>query len=175
MPVGISCWWSPDNRYLLHCRQSSVHRTLYRRQRSRLTGIFAGFQGEQLEELLAWMRRILLNNAANTRRRFEQTAKRNVLLKATWEQATDAIVSPNHDPPTPCSRLISLEQRGLVEQAIAQLPAPMRRAIELRNKEHLSFTEIGEQLECSPAAARKLWARAIERLRQMLLNDHDQR
>jgi len=130
---------------------------------------FAMFQGEQREELFAWLRRILLNNVANVRRHFEETAKRDVSLEVAWEQvASCAIVDLIHDPRTPCSQLVSLEQRNAMEEALSRLPADLRNAIELRNKEHLSFAEIGAQMKCSPSAARKLWARAIERLRHML-------
>ena len=42
---------------------------------------FAQFQGERQEELFAWLRKILLNNATSARRRYEQTAKRRLSLE----------------------------------------------------------------------------------------------
>jgi len=129
---------------------------------------FSSFQGEQLEELLAWLRQILLNNVANARRHFEQTAKRNVSLEVPWGQVSGAIINPINDCATPCSQLVSQEQKNAVEEALSRLPPDMKNAIELRNKWHLSFAEIGAQMERSPEAAHKLWARAIERLQQTL-------
>src|SRR5438874_1463377 len=39
---------------------------------------FRQFAGQTEEELLAWLRRLLLNNVANFRRRYRETAKRDV-------------------------------------------------------------------------------------------------
>ena len=49
-----------------------------------------------------------------------------------------------------------------------RLPEDYRRVIELRYREGLSFEEIGAILERTPNSARKLWARAIERLKSDL-------
>jgi hypothetical protein len=38
--------------------------------------------------------------------------------------------------------------------------------IELRNRERLTFAEVGQRMGRSAEAARKLWARAIELLRK---------
>ena len=65
---------------------------------------------------------------------------------------------------TPRAAAITHENESLVESAIGRLPAEYRRVIEMRNWQRLSFAEIGQQLERSAEAARKLWARATERL-----------
>ena len=49
-----------------------------------------------------------------------------------------------------------------------RLPEDYRRVIQLRYREGLSFEQIGEVLERTPNSARKLWARAIERLKSDL-------
>jgi RNA polymerase sigma-70 factor (ECF subfamily) len=48
------------------------------------------------------------------------------------------------------------------------LPDDYRRVIELRYLEEQSFEEIGARMQRSADAARKLWARAVERLQQEL-------
>jgi RNA polymerase sigma-70 factor (ECF subfamily) len=137
--------------------------------------VFSSFRGERFEELLAWLRRILLHNASNSSRHFEQTAKQNVAREIAGDQAAIFIANLGADVPTPSSPLVSLEQRPAVEKVLSLLPEEMNTAIELRNKENLSFAEIGARMQCSSAAARKLWARAIERMQQLLLNRDDER
>jgi RNA polymerase sigma-70 factor (ECF subfamily) len=63
---------------------------------------------------------------------------------------------------------MSRERAQALQRALSQLPEEYRRVITLRHYEEQSFEEIGKQMERSTDAARKLWARAIERLRQEL-------
>jgi RNA polymerase sigma-70 factor, ECF subfamily len=148
---------------------------------------FAGFQASSSKRTSAWMRRILLNNVANAGRHFndtankdtatkdtatKDTAKRNVLPGIIWKHVTcvrqirsrisEIAFSVDFARATQCCRT-----------AKAQLPTTRQSAIELRYREHLSLRECA-QSGCSPAAVQKLWARAIERLQSMRLNDYDQ-
>jgi RNA polymerase sigma-70 factor (ECF subfamily) len=123
---------------------------------------FAQFRGGA-EELGAWLRQILLNNLASFSRRFRETAKRQLSGEAPLDQA--AAVLPSSDP-GPLQRAIDQEESQRVNQALDRLPQEYRQAILLRYRDGLSFEEIGRQLQRSPNAARKLWLRAVERLRQ---------
>lgn len=129
---------------------------------------FASFEGERFEELLAWLRMILLNNITNSVRHFECTQKRQLSREVPLDgpHGGDGFLADPH--PTPSKELISLERELALERALARIPGEMKAAIVLRNREHLSFAEIGLQLQRSSEAARKLWARAIERLQQEL-------
>jgi RNA polymerase sigma-70 factor (ECF subfamily) len=60
------------------------------------------------------------------------------------------------------------EQSATLERALDRLPEDYRRVIQLRYREERSFEEIAQLMQRSPNAARKLWARAIERLQQEL-------
>jgi RNA polymerase sigma-70 factor (ECF subfamily) len=60
------------------------------------------------------------------------------------------------------------EQDEALQAALGRLPADYRQVITLRYHEQLSFEEIGRLLQRSPDAARKLWARAVERLQEEL-------
>jgi RNA polymerase sigma-70 factor (ECF subfamily) len=129
---------------------------------------FTAFDGQHFDELLAWLRMILLNNLANSVRYFEQTQKRQVPREVPLDgphRADGSLADPN---PTPSKDLIAHERGQELQRALQRLPAQMQSAIVLRNREHLSFSEIGVQLHRSPEAARKLWARAIERLQHEL-------
>jgi len=130
---------------------------------------FAAFEGEQLEQLLGWLRRILLNNAANVSRQYRQTEKRDVARELPLDsRGAEGVMD---DQRSPSSLVDSAEERQRVERCLDRLPEDMRAAITLRNRDDLSFCEIGIQLDRSPEAARKLWARAIERLQQELQNE----
>jgi RNA polymerase sigma-70 factor (ECF subfamily) len=134
---------------------------------------FASFEGERLEQLLAWLRRILLNNATNASRRYQGTGKRDVTRELSLSMGTAGRGELVDDCPSPGARVAALEQQERVELSLQRLPRDMRSAILLRNREHLSFAEIGFQLDRSADAARKLWARAIERLRDELAGSDD--
>jgi RNA polymerase sigma-70 factor (ECF subfamily) len=120
------------------------------------------FTGGSEEELLAWLRHILLNQVHDARRDFD-TQKRQVDREVTE--------SPSHleDPAaSPSAQAIAAEQQAALNEALAQLPEDYRHVIVLRNWERRSFKEIGADLGRSAEAARKLWARAIEKLQQLL-------
>lgn len=129
---------------------------------------FTAFDGQHFDELLAWLRMILLNNIANSVRYFEQTQKRQVSREVPLDGPYRAEGSLADPGPSPSKDLISHEREQELQRALERLPAEMKSAIVLRNREHLSFAEIGAQLHRSSEAARKLWARAIERLQQEL-------
>jgi RNA polymerase sigma-70 factor (ECF subfamily) len=125
---------------------------------------FSAFEGELHEQLLAWLRRILLNNVADVSRRYEQTAMRRITREASLDlpKALDAIDSH----PTPDELATMLEMQTILDRSLHQLPDHMRKVILLRQREYLSFAQIGEQMGRSAEAARKLWVRAIARLRR---------
>jgi len=53
---------------------------------------------------------------------------------------------------------------------LERLPADQKTAILLRSRDHCSFAEIGERMERSADAARKLWFRGVEQLRRELFD-----
>ena len=63
---------------------------------------------------------------------------------------------------------MAAEEDRALEEALGRLPEDYRRVLLWRYREERSFEEIGRLLEKSPNAARKLWQRAVERLRQEL-------
>jgi RNA polymerase sigma-70 factor (ECF subfamily) len=133
---------------------------------------FDQFRGDRLEELLAWVRRILLDNAASVHRRYQQVAKRQISREISIE-ASSGVAAVLHDQsPSPRSLVSQLEKQRQVDDALQRLPPDQRRAILLRSRDHLSFAEVGRELARSEDAARKLWFRAIERLRTELSATH---
>jgi RNA polymerase sigma-70 factor (ECF subfamily) len=130
---------------------------------------FARFQGTSEGELLAWLRQILLNNAGNFARRYRGTDKRDIgreIALAPANSSSAAGPDPAADTPSPSGQLMEKEQAAALQRALARLPDDYRQAVVLRYQEGRSFEEIGRLLNRSPDAARKLWSRAMERLRQ---------
>ncbi len=130
---------------------------------------FARFHGSSEEELLAWLRQILLNNVGNFTRRYRTTAKRAVdreLALGGEDSARPGAPLLSDPAPTPSSQAVEREQADALLRAIERLPDDYRQVIVLRYLEGRSFDEIGTALGRSADAARKLWSRAMERLRQ---------
>jgi RNA polymerase sigma-70 factor (ECF subfamily) len=136
---------------------------------------FGQFQGHTQEDLLAWLRRILVHNLANVRRQFYETDKRRIdrevpLGVALGGRVEDALLAA---PPTPGSELAAREQVGKMLQAVERLPEHYREVLWLRHQEGRSFEEIGARTGRSAEAARKVWARAVELLKELLKPSHD--
>jgi RNA polymerase sigma-70 factor (ECF subfamily) len=70
--------------------------------------------------------------------------------------------------PTPSAWAMAGEQDLELQRAMQRLPEDYRRVLEVRYREDLSFDAIAEQMQRTAGAARKLWLRAVERLREEL-------
>jgi RNA polymerase sigma-70 factor (ECF subfamily) len=130
------------------------------------------FVGGREEEFLAWVRRILLNNIANARRQYQQTAKRDVARERSLDADDSAGFSAAQLPATADRSLGSAvaqeEQLRRLDEALSRLPQHLWEVLILRHRENKSFAEIGELIGRSPDAARKRWARAVEQLQREL-------
>jgi RNA polymerase sigma-70 factor (ECF subfamily) len=130
---------------------------------------FEQFQGSSPDELRAWLRQVLLNNLGAFTRRFRATGKRAVRLEVAIHSggssagAGEAMAASSLSP---SGIAIEHEQALALRRAIGRLPDDYRRVVFLRFEEGRSFDEIGQLTERSADAARKLWARAMEKLRQ---------
>lgn len=130
---------------------------------------FAQFKGNTEAELLAWLRQILLHNVANFTRRYRATSKRAVSREValqTNDSANLAGVEPAAAGLTPGSEAIEREQSEALKMALERLPEDYRQVIGYRYLEGRSFEEIGPLMNRSADAVRKLWARAMDRLRR---------
>ena len=130
---------------------------------------FGEFTGETEPELLAWLRSRLHYRVAKFVRTFRGTSKREVGREVRLEgDSSSACLNPAADQPSPSEQVLQDERDHALERAMEQLPEEYRRVIQLRYREGLSFEQIAAALARSPNSARKLWARAIERLKRDL-------
>lgn len=128
---------------------------------------FSRFTGADRGDLLRWLRRALLNNLASARS-FHHAARRAVSREAPMPPGGADAGAGRAPGQTPSGPLREREQKQAVAAALATLPEQYQAVIDLHHREGLSFQEIGERIGRSAEAARKLWARAVERLQEAM-------
>jgi len=137
---------------------------------------FGEFGGHSAAELLGWLRQILLNNVRDSRRHYTGAAKRQTSLEISL---ADSAASKNlaekfaEMTPSPISNLGREEQTERVAWEVKQLPDDFRHVLLWRHRDNRSFEEIGELLNRSVGAVRKLWARAVRDLQERLKAIHE--
>ncbi|HVS40561.1 MAG TPA: sigma-70 family RNA polymerase sigma factor [Gemmataceae bacterium] len=130
---------------------------------------FSRFIGETEEEVRAWLFRILHNKLADLRDHYQQAAKRQVSREHSLDGGSaDHNAGLADSAPSPSSLARRHEEQERVEAALVSLSEDHRRVIYLRHREHLSFAEIGRIMGRAEDAVQKLWARAIQKLREAL-------
>jgi RNA polymerase sigma-70 factor (ECF subfamily) len=132
----------------------------------------AGFRGQTEGELRAWLRKILECRLSNLRRSFLATEKRAARREVTIGSLLagsdgdgDVLASRS---PSPSNHAVRSELTQALDRALVRLPDHYRQAVVWRHQEQLSWDEIGQRMGCSADAARKVWSRAIQQLRQEL-------
>ncbi len=124
--------------------------------------VFERFEGHSRDDLLAWLRGILLNKLSEHDRRY-RTAKRSAGREVTLD--TPPIPGGSGSP---ASGMVHGEEAGRLRAAIERLPEHYRQVVVWRYWDDLPFETIGQRLNKSPEAARMLWLRAVEKLEQEL-------
>ncbi len=134
---------------------------------------FPQFQGTTEAELLAWLRQILISNLANQARRYLGTRGRDVRLER--ELAIEVDVSSRllergllARDTSPSLQAARREQAVLLADVLAKLPDDYREVIILRHLEGRTFPEVAAHMGRSSDAVKKLWARALARLRELV-------
>jgi RNA polymerase sigma-70 factor (ECF subfamily) len=131
---------------------------------------FHRFAGNGREEVLAWLRRVLLNHLANVREHYRGTQKRHLGREVRLGALPkDAALSGLADPtPTPRTQAEHADGRATLERALEKLTPRHGRVIRLRYLDGRTFPEIAAELGCSAEAARKLWLRAVVNLQTLV-------
>ena len=130
---------------------------------------FGQFHGASVDELRAWLRRLLLNNVANFTRQFRERAKRDVGREIPLEaggSSHERGAGLAADVLSPSGQAVAHEQAEALARAVQRLPPDYRQVLALRHEEQLSFEEIGQRMQRTANAARMLWLRAVERLQK---------
>jgi RNA polymerase sigma-70 factor (ECF subfamily) len=131
----------------------------------------AQFRGSSDKELAGWLRQILAARLADLVRRYCGTRGRDVRLEQALQveldqssQALDrGLVSRLSSPSQQAARH---EQAAWLAQALERLPTAYRDVLVLHHLEGCDFAEVARRLGRSVEAVKKLWARALARLRR---------
>jgi RNA polymerase sigma-70 factor, ECF subfamily len=138
---------------------------------------WATFRGCGEDELLEWLRMILAGRVAKAVRRFFGTQRRDVglerQLQDDLERSSRALRNLAARGTSP-SRTLARHEQGLrLASALDRLPTDYREVIILRQLEELSFPGVAQRMGRSSEAVRKLWIRALSRLRHELGGSSD--
>jgi RNA polymerase sigma-70 factor (ECF subfamily) len=134
---------------------------------------FGQFRGSVQAELTSWLRQILAGTLANLVRHYYAAQQRDVRLECALRDEVDqssralagALLAPHSSP---SQRAVRREQAVLLADALERLPEDYRQVLVLRHLEGLPLPEVARRLERSVDAVKKLWARALDRLRRLL-------
>jgi RNA polymerase sigma-70 factor (ECF subfamily) len=132
-------------------------------------GSFPAFRGQTDDELRAWLRRLLLHNVVDFTRQYRDAEKRQVGREqhlGLGDSSSELGLGIPDRQPSPSAGAVQHEQARAIQKGLEMLPEDYRRIILLRYQQQLAFEEIGQLMNLTSNAARKLWARAIKRLRQ---------
>jgi RNA polymerase sigma-70 factor (ECF subfamily) len=136
---------------------------------------FGSFRGGNERDLLAWLRRVLINCLHHAIETHLDAKMRDVRCEISLEQVNAAMdrsaadfAQNLADPgPSPSFPLRQRERAVTLANQLAKLRPQYREVIVLRNLQGLSFEEVAEQMERKPGTVRMLWLRAIDKFRQV--------
>jgi RNA polymerase sigma-70 factor (ECF subfamily) len=133
---------------------------------------FSLFQGRTAAEFVQWLRQILAGRLAKLVRRYLGTKGRDVRLEQDLEwqltRSSDALgkaLVAGHS--TPSQQAVRREHAVLLAQALDRLPKDYREVLILRHLEECAFAEVARRMGRTVESVKKLWARALPRLREL--------
>lgn len=131
---------------------------------------FASFRGRSSQQFAAWLRAIFLHKLAEAIRFHTKTGCRTLFReqRGTPGSSGAPLAQQLVDEQTPSWHAMRNEDLLMVRASLLQLPDHYREVIRLRNFELQPFKEVGRQLGCSADAARALWGRAMQCLKEVL-------
>jgi RNA polymerase sigma-70 factor (ECF subfamily) len=128
------------------------------------------FQGENEDQLAAWLRAILGNALADAvRKLYREGARLDQSVEAALEESSarlEALLAA--DEPTPGQQAVHNEMLIKLSRAIANLPDDQRVAVEMKHLRGQSVAEIAEEMRKSRAAVVGLLFRGLKRLRDLM-------
>lgn len=134
---------------------------------------FDAFRGNSPQELVGWLRQILINVLHGAIAKHMKAGKRDVRREVSIDQvevsvdrsaANLAAILPGRID-SPSSPMHAEERAADLAEHLSQLSPDYREVILLRNLRGLSFDEIAQEMQRSSGAVRMLWLRAIDKFK----------
>lgn len=140
---------------------------------------FGQFRGGTPGELAAWLRQVLAHVLSNLIRHYQGAQQRDIRLERqisseldrSWAALDRAYMAQVDSPSDLAARN---EMSELVEKALQLMPEEERKVIVLRHREGLTFPEVAERMERTLDNIKKLWPRALARLRRLVKEPSDE-
>jgi RNA polymerase sigma-70 factor (ECF subfamily) len=133
---------------------------------------FPQFAGRDMQELTAWLRRILDHKVAGAIRDHALLQKRDMSREQSMDDSHGGGAPLKHDLDanltSPSQKAIRIEQTEHLSQALAALPDDQREAVRLRHLEGWALADIAVRLGRTPAATAGLIKRGMKALRREL-------
>ena len=121
------------------------------------------FNGTTEAEMRAWLKRIVLHNFIDEKRRYTNTQSRSLELERPLETMATPLSTGISEGGSKVMR--HAEDLQQLTQALHRLPPRQQRVVEGRRRFGYSYQQIADQLGISEAAVRKLWSTAIKQLK----------
>ncbi|MFK7769013.1 MAG: sigma-70 family RNA polymerase sigma factor [Mariniblastus sp.] len=121
-----------------------------------------------------WIKSVVRNEAKQVSRGF-RTQRRDISREQSVGDQGGVEAILNAVDPTPASEAIRKEQLEAVQKAISRLSEDDQKVIRLRTFENKTDEEMVELMGRSKDAVNKLWSRAINKLRKIMLADEQRR
>jgi RNA polymerase sigma-70 factor (ECF subfamily) len=138
----------------------------------RAVGKLEQFRGESEAEFAAWLRTILANTLKEKAREFatdKRDLQRERSLEARLEESSRRLeVFLAVDKSSPAQQASRQEELMRLANALEQLPADQRRAVELKYLLDYKAAEVAREMGRSEKAVGGLIARGLENLRKLL-------
>lgn len=133
------------------------------------------FRGEVENEFVAWMRRILEHNVAETVQAHLAAKKRSAKRERSLDDSRNGGRAMRHDvaseQSSPSQRAMRGEAAILLARAVAELPPDQCEAVRLRHFEGFSLKQLAEHFQRSEVAVAGLLKRGLRGLRKQLASE----
>jgi RNA polymerase sigma-70 factor (ECF subfamily) len=132
---------------------------------------FTEFAGRNETEFLAWVKTILKNHIKDVLRHYRGTGMRQIRREVPLDDSNRDLDLKDQlilDTPTPGTKAAGNEEQERLRRAFDQLPPDFQRVIHLHHWMKQPFPAVAQLMNRSEDAVRKLWQRALSRLRSAL-------
>lgn len=127
---------------------------------------FQQFRGDTESELRAWLLRIVTSQLVDGLRRFVNTEKRR--SERQFRRGDSALTQTAEKGESP-SRLASLHEEAVrLVESIESLPDELRKVVQSRYLEDLTFPQIAARMEIPVTTCRRRWLEAVDMIRQRM-------
>lgn len=142
---------------------------------------FQAFRGNSPQELVGWLRQILINVLHGAIAKHVKAGKRDIRREVSIDQVVSGVdrsaanlasILPGRQD-SPSSPIHCEERAASLAEHLAKLRPDYRDVIILRNLKGLPFDEIAEEMGRSSGAVRMLWLRAIDKFRDTFQTEVD--